>query len=149
MGAYWNQQGKHQATWIEMFEKHVPGSGNCPTVGGEAIRAANKLYYDGYNNGFCNNTSGPAKYLIEFNRRYMHDTAFSDVMRSILPKTNTGGYSTPDCDVMDAMIDKLTEFLIAVPELLSVPNHEDMYEYSDDDYYGEEDEDLEWEDEEE
>lgn len=50
----------HQKLWSEL----VPRSGKCDTVNGELLRAANKICYDYYNNGWnCNNWSGAVIYL--------------------------------------------------------------------------------------
>jgi hypothetical protein len=49
----------------ELFDELVPSKGNCTTLDGEYLRAVNKINYDGYNNGFGNNTSGPYNFLVK------------------------------------------------------------------------------------
>jgi hypothetical protein len=48
-----------------LYNALVPTHGNCTTLDGEYLRAVNKITYDGYNNGFGNNTSGPYNFLVE------------------------------------------------------------------------------------
>jgi hypothetical protein len=48
-----------------LYNTLVPNHGNCATLDGEYLRAINKINYDGYNNGFCNNTSGPYNFLVQ------------------------------------------------------------------------------------
>jgi hypothetical protein len=59
---YWNSNGKYQSQYIEL-SKLVPYSGKCEYVEGELIRSLCKVYYDYYNNGMCNNTSGACNYI--------------------------------------------------------------------------------------
>jgi len=47
------------------FDKLVPAVGKCETQRGELWRAACKLYYDAYNNGFGNNMTHAAQFLID------------------------------------------------------------------------------------
>lgn len=49
------------------FESLMPPTGAANTVEGEMYRAASRLVYDFYNNGFCNDNSGPLEFLSEFN----------------------------------------------------------------------------------
>ena len=45
------------------WEKRVPPSGGCATLKGEIMRAAGRIHYDYYNNGFGNNWSGALNFL--------------------------------------------------------------------------------------
>lgn len=63
---YWNQNGQHQNEYDKLWESLVPISGHSDTLGGEVLRAATRIYYDGFNNGFCNNTTGAWNYLMEY-----------------------------------------------------------------------------------
>jgi hypothetical protein len=51
---YWNSEGKHQILYKRLWKKLVPPIGEANTPHGELLRANSKLYYDFYNNGFCN-----------------------------------------------------------------------------------------------
>jgi hypothetical protein len=48
-----------------LYNALVSNQGNCTTLDGEYLRAVNKINYDGYNNGFSNNTSGPYNFLVQ------------------------------------------------------------------------------------
>ena len=63
MGRYWDQAGKHQQAYDRLFDQLVPSSGKCETRGGEALRAATRLYYDAFNNGGCNFTGQAWDYI--------------------------------------------------------------------------------------
>ena len=51
---YWNDDGKYQKAYSNLWEKLVPARGEAETVRGELLRAASKLYYDLFNNGLGN-----------------------------------------------------------------------------------------------
>jgi hypothetical protein len=62
VGKYWRGDNTHyQDVWNQL----VPASGPAPTLEGELLRSASRLYYDWYNNGFGNNTSGAANFLAQ------------------------------------------------------------------------------------
>lgn len=52
--SYWNENGKYQAEYNELYEALVPAMGQAKNLFGEVIRAASRLGYDYYNNGNCN-----------------------------------------------------------------------------------------------
>lgn len=63
---FWDQDHPLSAAADEMFTKLVPPSGVCSTVQGECLRAAAKINYDWFNNGWgCNNWSGAVVFLQE------------------------------------------------------------------------------------
>jgi hypothetical protein len=62
--SYWNGNGKYQEQY-DSLSRLVPAKGFASTVEGEMLRAASRLYYDYYNNGFCNNTSYAYRFLLE------------------------------------------------------------------------------------
>lgn len=51
---YWQNKGKFQTQLEQLREKLVPNEGKCKTMHGELLRAISSLYYDVYNNGYCN-----------------------------------------------------------------------------------------------
>lgn len=53
-GSYWNNSGKFQKEYDEMYQELVPLRGPAPTVKGELIRAVSRLYYEAFNNGNMN-----------------------------------------------------------------------------------------------
>jgi hypothetical protein len=60
---YWSNEGTYQAE-AEVLNELVPGSGEAKTLKGEIWRAATKIYYDYFNNGFGNFWMAPAGFLI-------------------------------------------------------------------------------------
>lgn len=48
---YWNGNGKFQKEFDKLYKELVPSSGRAKTLRGEVLRAANKLYYERFNNG--------------------------------------------------------------------------------------------------
>lgn len=62
--SYWNNRGLHPDLYNSLREKLIPPVGPCNTFEGEYLRAISAIYYEGYNNGFCNNLSGPYNFLV-------------------------------------------------------------------------------------
>ena len=48
---YWNENGKHQATYAAQWDELVPATGKAGTMQGEVLRAASRLYYRWFNDG--------------------------------------------------------------------------------------------------
>ena len=48
---YWNNNGKHEKEYMELWERLVPPEGKANTVAGEVLRALTRLYYRWYNDG--------------------------------------------------------------------------------------------------
>lgn len=51
---YWNNNGAYEKEFSELTKSLMPASGRAETLRGEAVRAANRLYYEYCNNGNCN-----------------------------------------------------------------------------------------------
>lgn len=76
--SYWNGNGKFQKEYDEFFEKLVPPEGEAKTMKGELLRSVSSIYYDCYNNGFCNigNLKSKINYLLtnlKFIKQYVKD----------------------------------------------------------------------------
>lgn len=141
MSKYWNREGKYQDRYDELYEQHVPMSGNCETMGGEALRAVSRLNYDAYNNGWCNNTSGAWNFLnCELDTR---DKEIRQALDQIEDLTNTGGYSDFDDEAtqnaLDTLVDKVVEYVDNDPNALK--EGYDMFDLQEEDRYDEDDED--------
>jgi hypothetical protein len=52
--SYWNSNGAYQEEYDRLWNELVPASGPCPTINGELVRAAGRLFYEFCNNGNCN-----------------------------------------------------------------------------------------------
>lgn len=51
---YWENNGKHQELYERLYEQLVPEIGDAATQEGQLLRYMSNLYYDLYNNGWCN-----------------------------------------------------------------------------------------------
>lgn len=134
MSAYWNSAGRYQAQFDQFTQELMPASGAAETVAGELVRSANRIYYDAYNNGFCNNTSGAFHFL---KRWLKDDQELLAAFNHIEPKTNSGDYSritkeTGRC--LDLLVDRVVENIQARPELLTMANEIDMFDLQEPDY---------------
>lgn len=62
--SFWDKTHPLSADADRLFEQLVPSSGSCTSLQGELVRAASKIGYDWYNNGWgCNNWSGAVVFL--------------------------------------------------------------------------------------
>lgn len=133
------------------FDKYVPSFGSCETVGGEVVRACNRLIYRWFNDGdmigvgYGNETcNAPARYI-------EHIASEHGVNLLIAEWTYDGTWEYGDEekyeDKLYKQIEKVVKMLQEHPELFEEENFEDMYDYSDksDSHWGdEEDEEDEW-----
>lgn len=143
MSNYWNTQGQFQTEFDQFSQELMPAMGAAESLAGELVRAANRLYYDAFNNGFCNNTSGAVNFLythlVPF---YPSDRDLKEALDTVAPKTNSGGYSTVGCitgAALDLIVDRVAALIINQPELKQQPNPCDMFDLQDEDYYEPED----------
>jgi hypothetical protein len=145
---YWNSNGKHQAAYQEL-SKLVPSSGPAGTVEGEMLRAATRLYYDYYNNGFCNNTSGAVNYLTRCDELFNLDIA--EELEIVEPECNTPYYTNlPLAGPLETIADVVIEYVISKDGLYT-ESGDNLFDYADpdatddDDTYDFDDDDYSWE----
>ena len=144
---YWNSTGKHQEVYQATLIDLMPPSGPASTVEGEMLRASTKLYYDYYNNGFCNNTSGASNYLKICNSAFKLDIAKELLV--ISNENNTGGYTSAKLEVeLEAVANAVIEYIIARNGAYT-PHTDDMFNYQDNDFDSDEWDDFYAEDDEE
>jgi hypothetical protein len=150
---YWYSNGKHQAAYEEL-SKIVPSSGPAGTIEGEMLRAATRLYYDYYNNGFCNNTSGAVNYLMRCDELF--NLGIANELNIVEPECNTPYYTTePLAEPLETITNVVIEYLISKDGLytesgdnmfdyadLDVEDDEDPYDDFDDEYLWETDDVL-------
>lgn len=127
---YWHNQGKYQEHYDALLDD-LPEVGNGSTRASEIFRAATKLYYDFYNNGMVNNTSGASNFLL-----------FAGVFRSqedddfllIHPYTTGANILVNDeVDVRSAMerlMDRTIEFILGNAELHTMHNDMNYFEFT-------------------
>lgn len=138
--SYWNGNGTFQATYQKLYDALVPDSGSCANLEGELLRASCKLYYDYYNNGMCNNTSGPARFIMKKLEAVLTPEVNSAIL-DIYYECNGGGYTSKD---LENQLEVLADFIIvyiAGKNGEYQANSEDMYDFQEPDNYDDEDDD--------
>ncbi len=124
-GRYWDKQGAYENEAKELA-KLVPPSGPSKTLRGEIFRAATKIYYDYYNNGFGNTWPQAAQFLMD------HVNLSSGVQQMLLDHAmgNLG----------DGLSSRIEEMLSTTIEQIYTrqdePNTADMWDtpYNEDDF---------------
>ena len=110
--SYWNGNGKHQKEMDRLFDQLVPDHGSSNTVEGEILRAANRIYYDYYNNGMCNNTSGAVRFL-NYHLYYRRGIDKFEPLKKIYDNCNTGFHTFENLEIpLENMMDKAIEYVI-------------------------------------
>ena len=134
-----------RAKFDEFFDKYVPINGSADTLGGEIVRAINRIVYRYYNDGdtvdsYCGN---------EYNHLRACDTFLKTYCPAYHSLSNVKEleYEKNLCD----RLKKVLDYLVANPNVFEIPNSTDCianapyepWEYDDDeDYdYDEDDED--------
>jgi hypothetical protein len=142
-GKYWNNTPQ---TFKDLWAQLVPGSGSAETLEGEMLRAANRLYYDYYNNGFGNNTSGAENFLRNFGGGNPRLLQALDVLhpytRGIMPDRS----EEPDIEkALDIMMDIVVYHIVSQQGNYHPNTAGDLFDYSqsDDPYPEDDDEDYE------
>ena len=123
---YWNNNGLYQ----EFYETNrlVPSSGKAGTIEGEMIRSAGRLYYDYYNNGMCNNTSGAANFLIKCNSDF--NLGINKELNTVRQESNTGGYTMEDLEVpLETIVNTILKYVISKDNFYTA-SELDMLDYT-------------------
>lgn len=138
--SFWNNNHALKPVYDKLWDELVPEDGKCETIEGECLRASSRLAYDCFNNGFCNNTSGALKWLVqEFDHPEMIRVA-----TMLAPYTNGfSGESVGGVVLVDYLAQEVTKAVAAVETY--TPNSQDLFSLQDPDDWGDE-EDDEWED---
>jgi hypothetical protein len=105
--SYWNNCGTYENE-ARVLSQLVPGSGQADTFKGELWRAATRIYYDYYNNGFGNNWLAPAAFLID------NIKLSPEVKRTLFEHAN-GNVAQSNLDSeMETMIDDVVTVLLTI-----------------------------------
>lgn len=149
---YWNGKGKYQERYTQLADELIPASGGCETLGGEVLRAATRIYWDAYNNGFCNNTSGARNFLEEHLPFDARQGTALDILSEVV---NTGNYSdfdhTKEDDHITIALEEIVNAAVEFQDDQAANNRcpggveWDLFNLQDDDvYYHDEDEEYSW-----
>ena len=134
---YWAEKGKHQAE-LNRITALVPDSGPAETLEGELLRSVTRLYYDYYNNGMCNNTSGAVNFLIKYNDEI--SLGIGKELGAVYDSSVSGGYGYVNLEVqLEKIVDSVVVYIASVKEY--TVNTENLFDFSDDDICEEEDAD--------
>jgi hypothetical protein len=138
MNTYWNSKGKFQAEYDDLNAKLVPAVDKCDTLEGEFLRAVGRMYYDYFNNGNCNNTSGANIFLSKF---FPNQTEqFKKDLKAHYEVCNNSGYTKVNLEKeLENIANTVIEYVLNQKEYTH--NTKDMFDYEED-YREEED----WED---
>lgn len=140
---------------IKWFKKYVEPIGKSKTVGGEIIRACNRIVYrylndgDKIGDGYGKETCNPAA-------RYLSEKlpSICGVFNKWTDTTDNNWVSNEEYeDTVRNCIDNIVEHLKENPQLFETENTEDMLDFYDSDYdveqYWEEEDEDDWYDEDE
>ena len=126
---YWNNKGKFQAEYDRMTEELMPAMGACDIVAGELIRAVSRLGYDLYNNGMGNNTSGAVNFLLE--KGAIDADTYDTIYEYTRGRLYRGNYNGDSLQVaIERAVDMTVEMILRNPQLLTMANTEDMFDYA-------------------
>lgn len=153
--SFWNETHPLSAACTALTEELVPSEGNCATIEGEILRAANRITYDWYNNGFgCNNWSGAIYFLEE----YLPMPKELEDHVVLLMKLSTGAPVPYGADkditlAVEALMERAVQYVMAFKGAYHENTEDlDLFDFSSPDYEGDdedEDEDMwrsSWED---
>lgn len=124
------------AKFDELFDKYVPACGKANTLGGEIVRAINRIVYRYYNDG----DTVDRYYGNDYNLLRVCDTFLNMYCPAYhsLSNINELEYEKHLCD----RLKKVLDYLIANPNVFEIPNSIDCIanapyeplEYDDEDY---------------
>jgi hypothetical protein len=133
-GRYWSDTPEEfQQYWNAL----VPSEGPAKTVQGELLRAANKIYYDYYNNGFGNNWSGAMKFI---HQHLGHAPGLATLAPFSAGRMPRGAAQEKQIEIA---LDQMMDTVMATVRRANgeyQPNSTDMYSLSDKREYNDDDE---------
>lgn len=100
---YWNGEGVYRKEFTELTEKLMKPCGRCDTLQGEVVRAANRLYYEYFNNGNCNavNIEVRDDELYDYEEYHTIDGYYKNFLKIISDTVNTEECKTLCKDIED------------------------------------------------
>jgi len=142
-GRFWASPPEY---YSKLWGELIPDSGAAQTLEGELMRASSRLYYDYYNNGMGNNTSGAENFIRNFGDKSMRMQKALNIIhpftRGHMPERSEG----PAVAAALEVIVELTMRQILAANGNYHPNPGDMFDYSErDDPYPEDEDDDEYE----
>lgn len=136
---FWSGTHPLSAKQTALFEELIPSIGTCETIEGEMLRAASRIHYDLFNNGWgCNNWSGAVMYLATYAPTYAPSLDLN-----LLNKVHeySHGEPSPAKSLSEKYYKIVTDIVEAIVTDISetrTPNDVDMFDLQEDDYQEEE-----------
>lgn len=123
-----------------MFNELVPGSGNADNLGGELLRAAERIAYRYWNDGdkagegYGRETVNPAVRFMEARVERQDGCNLCDLVDEIYDFVNRGYCNLVDNDyeILTWNILRETILYIILKQAWNIPNKEDMWDFKDD-----------------
>jgi hypothetical protein len=127
IGSYWENKGKYQSEWDNMYDELVPDCGVAKTVKGELIRLASGFYYENFNNGNTNAREEFEEYddegelVEEYYELSVNTNICLDMMKQVAPQLKTIisdmkecilGYGRNSEEVYEELINAVAEFCL-------------------------------------
>lgn len=141
---FWSGTHPDAARYSALAEELIPDSDNCDTLEGEFLRAATRIHYDLFNNGWgCNNWSGAVGFLKTYIEHLPKlDMALLDKVEEYshgepVPHGNKEWYTA-----QQIIVTAICEGVIQSITDVRTPNTVDMFDFQGDHYEEEEDEDY-------
>jgi hypothetical protein len=139
---FWDRTHPLSEAYETFTNALVPAMGSCSSLQGELLRAASRIGYDWYNNGWgCNNWSGAVNMI----GKHFHQLPVQpseDIIDNFDRSLNwvkdfSHGEPAPSNDaIVEEHVTRLTEVVVQAlidnPEF--IPNDIDMFKYQEDDY---------------
>lgn len=144
---FWNQDHPLSKDLSRLWDQYVPAAGATAYVETELLRAANRLIYDWYNNGWMNNKTAELEFLQSHelfsaitiedltggrgdqHEEYM-DSELATIIELVLEAEGLGNLTALDGD-------PLNELGMDTREWDQLSYEDDDDEYEDEDYYDE------------
>ena len=144
--SFWDKTHSLSNEFDRIWDKYVPVSGNTAYIETECLRAAARIVYDYYNNGFCNNKSREFQYL----ERYTNDAEMHKALNAVEPYVTCGG-SIPSfddqdfCNKINHLVayciqviidneDNMTPIVEEITDMPGLPDQEEEEDYVYEDY---------------
>lgn len=138
----WGGLGPADNKWHnEMYDKYVPGCGKADTIGGEILRAINRIIYKFYNDG----DTVARYYSSSRNHSFGAETFLSKYVPTYVPMraiVEDEAFEEAACSNLKRIIDYLRE----TPGLFELKNFDDFLDLSPYEEWVEDWEEEDWED---
>lgn len=126
----------------KLWNKLVPMSDNCSTLEGELLRAASKICYDYFNNGWgCNNWSGAVVFLRKFSKvptnvlNHFKKYSHGEPVDGVTDYSDNDPHSAACFLLMKSILEQIKE----MPG--DTPNTRDLFDFQETSYVSYDDED--------